>query len=504
MMKKFLCKGYHNLLRILLVCMLTGCIPENIELPTAEAVDLGLSVKWASCNVGSVFPEDYGDYFAWGETEEKSSYTELNSVTYDLSYSELKSRGIIGYRGYLTTAHEVVTANWGCSWRMPTWGEMKELIDYCTWSWTTQNDVEGYKVTGPNGNSIFLPAAGIRNGTEVRYRGSYGYYWSGTPDDENSRIAYFLNFADYFVGGYDHSEYRYYGLTVRPVYVGVSATTGNATDITDYSATLSGTVNNAYKSVTCGIIYGTSSTLSSTSGTKKSTTSSSEFSVNVTGLSPNTTYYYRAYVVADDGEYNYGEVFLFTTGPITIGDAIDLGLSVKWASCNVGAGSPEDYGDYFAWGETTTKSSFTKGNSITHGLSVSELESLGIIGTDGNLTAAYDAATTNWGSPWRMPTLGEVKELINNCTWSWITMNGVNGSLVTGPNGNSIFLPAAGRRRGTEVSSRGSLGLYWSGTLSEGYSDSDFAYGLRFISGYHDCGGWDRYYGHTVRPVTAK
>jgi hypothetical protein len=125
---------------------------------------------------------------------------------------------------------------------------------------------------------------------------------------------------------------------------------------------------------------------------------------------------------------------------------VDLGLpsGTLWASCNVGATSPEEYGDYFAWGETSTKSDYTISNSITSGLSISELESRGIIDASGNLTAAYDAATANWGDKWRMPTLDEIKELVNQCTWEWTTQNGVNGCKVVGPNSNSIFLPAAG------------------------------------------------------------
>ena len=123
---------------------------------------------------------------------------------------------------------------------------------------------------------------------------------------------------------------------------------------------------------------------------------------------------------------------------------VDLGLSVKWATCNVGATSPEDYGDYFAWGETETKSEYTEENSATYGLSISQLESQGYIDGAGNLNPQYDAAAANWGGDWRMPTVAEMWELINNCTWTWTTQNGVSGYNVEGPNGNSIFLPAAG------------------------------------------------------------
>lgn len=180
-------------------------------------------------------------------------------------------------------------------------------------------------------------------------------------------------------------------------------------------------------------------------------------------------------------------------------EAVDLGLSVKWATCNVGASSPEDYGDYFAWGETTTKSSYDRDNSTTYGVSISELQFRGIIGSDGNLTAAYDAATANWGGSWRMPTLDEIKELLNNCTRTWTTQNGVKGRKVTGPNGNSIFLPAAGGRYGSDLSNVGSNGRYWSASP---YSYSGSAYCLRFDSDHYDWSDGSRYSGHSVRPVS--
>ena len=179
--------------------------------------------------------------------------------------------------------------------------------------------------------------------------------------------------------------------------------------------------------------------------------------------------------------------------------AVDLGLSVKWACCNVGAESPEGYGDYFAWGETSPKSSCTESNTSTYGLSTSTLQSRGIIDANGNLTAEYDAATANWGSAWRMPTLDETEELRNKCTWEWTTQNGVYGRKVTGPSGNSIFLPAAGCRYDTSLFSVGLEGVYWSATP---YSNSYNAYDLYFRSGHYGWYGYSRYYGHTVRPVS--
>ncbi len=170
-----------------------------------EYVDLGLSVKWATCNVGASKPEDYGNYYAWGETTTKYSYTESNSKTYGKSM-----RDIAGNSSY-----DAARANWGGSWRMPTKVEMQELIDKCNWKWTTQNGVKGYKVTGPNGNSIFLPAAGGRYGSSLYDAGSYGYYWSSTPYESGSYDAYSLDFDS---SGHDMvNDDRSFGQSVRPV-----------------------------------------------------------------------------------------------------------------------------------------------------------------------------------------------------------------------------------------------------------------------------------------------
>ena len=168
--------------------------------------------------------------------------------------------------------------------------------------------------------------------------------------------------------------------------------------------------------------------------------------------------------------------------------AVDLGLSVKWATCNVGATKPEDYGDYYAWGETTTKTSYTYVNSKTME------KSMGDIGGD----SRYDAATANWGSGWRLPTESEFQELLDNCTWTWTTRDGVNGNEVKSKkNGNSIFLPAAGYYDGDTPNGQGSYGYYLSSTPYGTYR----AYSLFFYGVRHEKGWGYRYSGRSVRPV---
>ena len=168
-----------------------------------EWVDLGLSVLWATCNVGASSPSDYGNYYAWGETKTKSSYTEENSKTYNVDLPDISG----------DPKYDAATANWGEGWRMPTKEELEELVDKCDWQWTTQRGHNGYKVTGPNGNSIFLPAAGWRFGIST-IDGSNGLYWSSTPYGSDTRASK-LSFYD--GGHYVVSDDRDYGESVRPV-----------------------------------------------------------------------------------------------------------------------------------------------------------------------------------------------------------------------------------------------------------------------------------------------
>lgn len=188
-----------------------------------EYIDLGLSVKWATCNVGADSPEDYGDYFAWGETEPQTSnryYWDSykwckGSLSTMTKYCTSSSSGTVDNKTVLDPEDDAAHVNWGGSWRMPTRAEQDELRTKCTWTWTTQNGVKGYKVTGPNGNSIFLPAAGCRYVDNLSNAGSYGDYWSSSLYSSRSYDAYFLYFDSSHV---DWSYYhRCYGRSVRAV-----------------------------------------------------------------------------------------------------------------------------------------------------------------------------------------------------------------------------------------------------------------------------------------------
>lgn len=195
---------------------ITGTIADH------EYVDLGLQsgLLWATCNVGADSPEDYGDHFAWGETTTKdtynwSTYQWCNGSSNTLTkYNTNLLYGTVDNRRILELADDAAHANWGGAWRMPTREEMNELNDKCTWTWTTQGGKNGYRVTGHNGKSIFLPAAGSYDDGDLSYVGSRGYYWSSSLYNDNPLRAYDVHFdSGVYVGG----RYRYYGQSVRPV-----------------------------------------------------------------------------------------------------------------------------------------------------------------------------------------------------------------------------------------------------------------------------------------------
>ena len=177
-----------------------------------------------------------------------------------------------------------------------------------------------------------------------------------------------------------------------------------------------------------------------------------------------------------------------TRGTINGHEWVDLGLSVKWATCNVGASSPGDYGRYYAWGETITKSDYSSSTSTTDGKQMSNIA--------GNST--YDVARREWGGTWCLPTKAEFQELLDNCTWTWTTQNGHNGYKVTSKkNGNSIFLPAAGKRLDASSNRQGREGYYWSATSP----NAGGAFNLYIRDGYRDTFWKRRLEGYSVRPV---
>ncbi len=438
-----------------------------------ESVDLGLSVKWATFNVGATKPEEYGDYFAWGEVEPKDDYSWNTYIYYDgsnlIKYTSNDSKIV------LDPEDDAATMNWGGTWRMPTKAEQDELSTKCTWDRTTQNGVDGYKVTGPNGNSIFLPAAGYMFGGTLNGAGSNGYYWSGSLGTDDPSRAYYLYF---YLGNvrWGSSADRLDGQSVRPV---------QDLNEVEKTYTISVSVNNSYYgSVSGGGDY--------EEGTQVTLTAKANLGYKFVEWSDGNRDNPRVIIVEGDATY---EARFEKFDP----EYVDLGLpsGILWATCNVGADSPEGYGDYFAWGEVEPKTTYNWDTYIYYdGSNVTKYTN-----SDGKtvLDPEDDAATVYWGSGWRTPTLAEQNELRSNCTWIWTMKNGVYGYDVVGTNGNSIFLPATGYMSEAVLSSANSHGYYWSSSL---YGNNvNFVYYLTFRSGYVDWNYDSRKYGRTIRPV---
>ncbi|MBR5552013.1 MAG: hypothetical protein IKV83_08875 [Muribaculaceae bacterium] len=186
-----------------------------------EAVDLGLpsGTKWASYNVGALSPEETGGFYAWGEVEEKNNYSDS---TYKYANASNGYRPINIGENISGTEYDVARQKWGGDWRMPTQEEFGELIGSCRWIKIILNGVRGYKVIGPNGNSIFLPACGTRVGTELIKTGKYntwkdrvGYYWSASSSDDGRHATEMMLASDICltVG----TSERCSGNTIRPV-----------------------------------------------------------------------------------------------------------------------------------------------------------------------------------------------------------------------------------------------------------------------------------------------
>ena len=292
-----------------------------------------------------------------------------------------------------------------------------------------------------------------------------------------------------------------------------TVTTAQVTNITQTTAVSGGNVTSTGGATVIerGICWSTGHNPTTSSNHASSGTGTGSFTVSITSLTASTTYYVRAYAINSMGTAYGNEVSFTTLNNSGNYEYVDLGLpsGLLWATCNVGADNPEDYGDYFAWGETWPKNVYSVHNYLyivdIYNYPLTKYcndPSQGYNGFTDNLTTLLpmdDAATTNWGSGWRMPTNAEWQELLNNTICTWTTQNGVNGRLFTANNGNSIFLPATGYRIGSSLYDAGSTGTYWSSSLN---TDNPYwAWLLNFNSGSYYMLDRHRFDGLSVRAV---
>ena len=418
--------GTSTLIKATDVAKITFESGETPQPGSDKMVDMGLSVKWAAWNVGGTKPSDYGNFYAYGETEPKTEYTIDNykwlwedwnddTTLYEEWEHYLKLGATIAGTNY-----DVAHVKWGDQWRMPTREEWTELINSCKWSWTAIDGVSGMLATSQTtGNSIFLPAAGNMVDADHTHDQVGCFYWTAseydaTPEVECRNYRANLDGNNRSADGYDYPEV---GFSVRAVY-------GPAPDpVDDFEAPT---------------------------------------------------------------------------------EAVDLGLSVKWAPYNLGAFSDGSLGIYLCWGEYAEKYYTHRYNYKYYDPITDSYQDLGesICGTQ------YDCATRCWGEDWRLPTAAEMQELIDRCTW---TRSGYN-VIITGPNGNHITLPAGEtmnyRGKPTNSLSPVDTGYYLTGdaatgTYGNGKPKSDLCKGLRFqaAEGTHELYDMYRAGGVQVRPV---
>ncbi|MBO4721441.1 MAG: dockerin type I repeat-containing protein, partial [Muribaculaceae bacterium] len=597
--------------------------PVRVQEKEHEYVDMGLpsGTLWATTNVGADKPEDYGDYFAWGETAPKdvydwSTYQWCNGAHNTLTkYCANSSHGYNGFVDNLTELEpedDAATANWGAEWCMPSKDQIQELQANCTWEWTQRNNVDGYLVTSNlNGATLFFPAAGYNNNSPTAV-GTRGYYWSRTHYGKTSYLAYNLLFSTTNVGC--GTDGRNFGRSVRPVrvqekeheYVDLGLPSGtlwsktnvgadNPEDYGDYFAWGETTPKDVYDWSTYQWCNGSENSL--TKYCTKSDYGYNDFVDYMTELDPeddaatanwgeewcmpsqsqlqelmdfctcqwttlndvngylftsdingatlflpaagyhngaplscngtNGFYWSRTLNVesphiATDLYYDNEDFMIWGWGSRFLGlsvrpvrklehEYVDLGLpsGTKWSKTNVGADKPEDYGDYFAWGETTSKENYSWStyqwcngsyNQMTKYCTDNSYGYNGFTDDKTELDPEDDAATANWGEEWCMPSFDQIQELKDNCTTEWITRNGVNGRLfISNINGETLFIPAAGYRDGRSLDNVGSSGSTWSRTLDTYIPD--YAYYLSFGSEEVILFGFDRSRGRNVRPV---
>ncbi len=396
----------------------------NLAPETVEIVDLGLSVCWASHNVGASSPDQVGDYVMWGDTKTSEWYS-WSYYPYGNSQNITKYSGTDGLV-YLQSSDDYASIKWGTDWRMPTQEEANELIENCEIEFNVE--VNGHpgvrltsKVSGYEDKSIFIPATGYIQ-DEYNLDPYNAYLWTNTVGRGWYQFAMtltFKNVGDYAGQAIVPAVYRYLGQTIRPVY------------------------------------------------TKEIEEPAAETEV-------------------------------------------DLGLSVNWATANVGATAPTEIGTYVAWGETASKDNYSW-STYAHGTGSTSISKYGKTDKVTVLEAADDAATTIMGEGWRTPTSAEYTELIQNCEIAIDEVDGVKGfrftSKVSGYEDKSIFFPLTGEKQSTGVSNPEAMLNMWSSTLcGTSLLNQGKAYGFNvtILDSSPEVKSNDRCYGRPVRGVKAK
>ena len=474
-----------------------------------EWIELAPGFFWADINVGAGTPGDEGDFFAWGETEPKETYSwdnykwgTLNAIT--------KYNGKDGL-SMLEAADDAASVNWSefADCHIPTRAQLMWLRLNCDWTWQDEARDEEGNILQPSGmtvtsrergyekNGIFLPASGYYDGSALQQAGSVGFIWSSNYGFA-AENAWYLYFYDPIPQVY--TDCRYMGYPVRPVKrvplesvsieekIAIKLVPGPGTPLTL-------TISPVYASVPAAVW---------TSADERVVTVNANG--ELTPVAPGVT----TVTVQVGGKTASCTVTVYE--PTIDGSPyVEMGDGLKWAKMNVGATSPEQAGNYYAWGETVHKRScylddyqfydersrsFTKYNGRDQLLT---------------LEAEDDAATVNWSDKWRMPTASEMATLCDKSkfTWTWTKDyegTGVAGSIVIskipGYEGNTIFLPATGHRDESTIVDE-DFGEYWTASLDVSAQSCEAAVICKVNGDQPKTGSSPRYLGLPVRPVSA-
>ena len=469
---------------------------------TPTAVDLGLpsGIKWADVNLGATASDPVGFLVGWGDVSSLNVSTNLKWYPVENPVGDITD-----------TANDIIRSYWGDKtekWRMPTDEELQELLDECTWTW---NGERGGFVVSKNDAEIFLPLTGVRNGETVSNATTMLNYWSGTLNtaDNTTAKALSYNSESNAVKPTLTDLKRYMGCALRPVsgdgQLNISIEAVAETNEMGVAGMTTAAVNiqmggsfAAYSDLTYGLYYSTSNDLANNleneSLVKKVTTttpltSSGTHTFSLTGLTADVTYYYLPFVIVKNKQIFGLEGKSFFTSSFVEPEYVDMGLSVKWATFNVGATQPSEYGNYIGWGDATGKLTSSNGNDYAVG------NTSAYIGGD----KRYDVAQAKWGKKWRMPKQSEFEELFDEtkCTVEQVSNCWKITSLRTG---KSIILPRCGLINTTGHVDRTSFSWYWTAEADE--NDPDRCYYM-VISGptVYQLGRGPKQYRMPIRPV---
>ncbi len=436
--------------------------------------DLGLpsGTQWATCNYGAGQPEELGSRYAWGITEEyfpKQKYKWEDDNHKILKYCTDPDKGAIDNKSTLDDEDDVVNINYGEGWHIPTKAQFKELNDYCSWTYTTKNSVIGYEVKGPNGKSIFLPMDSA----------SACYYGSSSLVPDECQCAYHTHLTSSSYG-YSWMTSRSQGMYLRPVFGGrtaiqtISLVKNNITVLVNghAQAVAEVTPSNAW---TDGLIWESLNDGIATVNEAGVIRGVSSGTTQVLVYSGDTTKAICEVTVLG-GDYN-----------LYIPQAVDMGLPSKthWADHNIGAILPEDFGSYYAWGDSYSKVVFDYKSYVASNIVYSK---------------ETDAVSLAYGPEWSTPSIDQIEELLSTCTYEVTTVNGVVCHKITSPTTkNSIYIPYSGDKLGNNIRNANAGASLWSSTESSG--DSSSGQYLRLYNKGEKCQTWEKYFGMAIRPV---